>query len=287
MNTMKSTIRIKQYNINLNRLKTDQMKKNALGIFAHPDDAEFMCSGTLSLLQKAGWTIHIATMAKGDKGTTVLSREDVSSLRKEEASKSAILLGGYYHCLEFDDVYILYNRETINKTTELIRRIRPSIVFTGSPNDYMLDHEITSLIVQTACFSSGIKNMEIIEEPFEPIPYLYYCDPMEGKDKFGDLVQPSIYVNIESEIHLKEKMLNCHASQRDWLLEHHKIDEYTLFMRDLATMRGKETGTRYAEGFRQNRGHSFPPGNKLKEILGDLVSVNQNDHFNADTVFHS
>lgn len=260
------------------------MIKIALGIFAHPDDAEFMCAGTLSLLQKAGWTIHIASMARGDKGTSVHSREEVSSIRKEEASKSARLLGGQFHCLDFEDVYILYNRETINKTTGLIRRIQPSIVFTGSPNDYMLDHEITSLIVQTACFSSGIKNMEINEEPYEPIPHLYFCDPMEGKDKFGDIIQPSVYVDINSEIVVKEKMLSCHASQRNWLLEHHKIDEYILFMRDLAEMRGKESGMRYAEGFRQNLGHSFPSSNKLKEILGDLVVINQIDKITVSTI---
>lgn len=260
------------------------MIKIALGIFAHPDDAEFMCAGTLSLLQKAGWTIHIASMAKGDKGTSVHSREEVSSIRKEEASKSARLLGGHFHCLDFEDVYILYNRETINKTTGLIRRIQPSIVFTGSPNDYMLDHEITSTIVQTACFSSGIKNMEINEEPFEPIPHLYFCDPMEGKDKFGNIIQPSVYVDINSEIVVKEKMLTCHASQRNWLLEHHKIDEYILFMRDLAEMRGKESGMRYAEGFRQNLGHSFPCSNKLKEILGDLVVVTQNDQITVNSI---
>ena len=38
------------------------MNKTVLGIFAHPDDAELMCVGTLSLLKKAGWDIHIATM---------------------------------------------------------------------------------------------------------------------------------------------------------------------------------------------------------------------------------
>ena len=210
-------------------------------------------------------------MAKGDKGTTVFSREEISSIRKEEASRSAEVLGGHYHCLEFEDVYIFYNRDTINKTTNLIREVHPDIVFTASPNDYMLDHEVTSLIVQTACFSSGIKNMEINTEPFEPIPYLYYCDPMEGKDKFGILVQPSIYVDIESEIHTKEKMLSCHASQRNWLLKHHKVDEYILCMKHLAEMRGNEINKTYAEGFRQNLGHSYPSGNMLKEILGDLV----------------
>jgi len=252
------------------------MNKVALGIFAHPDDAEFMCAGTLSLLNRAGWTIHIATITKGDKGTTVFSMEEISSIRKEEASRSAEIIGGYYHCLEFEDVYIFYNRDTINKTTNLIREVHPDIVFTASPNDYMIDHEITSLIVETACFSSGIKNMEINAEPFEPIPYLYYCDPMEGKDKFGNLIQPSIYVDIESEIYTKEKMLSCHASQRNWLLKHHKVDEYVLCMKHLAEMRGNEINKVYAEGFRQNLGHSYPSYNMLKEILGDLVTVNHN-----------
>ena len=252
------------------------MNKVALGIFAHPDDAEFMCAGTLSLLSRAGWTVHIASIAKGDKGTNLLSREEIGSIRKEEASKSAEIIGGQYHCLEFEDVYIFYNRDTINAATNLIRKVHPDIVFTSSPNDYMLDHEVTSLIVETACFSSGIKNMEINTEPFEPIPYLYYCDPMEGKDKFGSLVRPSIYVNIESEILTKEKMLSCHASQRTWLLKHHKVDEYVLCMKHLAGIRGSEVNKLYAEGFRQNLGHSYPSCNKLKEILGDLVIVNHN-----------
>jgi hypothetical protein len=99
---------------------------------------------------------------------------------------------------------------------------------------------------------------------------------MEGKDKFGNLIQPSIYVDIESEIYTKEKMLSCHASQRNWLLKHHKVDEYVLCMKHLAEMRGNEINKMYAEGFRQNLGHSYPSYNMLKEILGDLVTVNHN-----------
>lgn len=122
-----------------------------------------MCTGTLSLLKKAGWSVHIATMAPGDKGTAEYTREDISSIRKSEASESAKLLSATYHCLEFEDVYIMYDRESINRTTSLIRKIKPSLVFTHSPNDYMIDHETTSKIVQTACFSASIKNLEITE----------------------------------------------------------------------------------------------------------------------------
>ena len=248
------------------------MSKTVLGIFAHPDDAEIIGSGTLLLLKKHGWSVHIATMAKGDKGTYDYSREEISRIRKKEAIKAAETISATYYCLEFEDIYVFYDRDTINKTTALLRNIKPTIVFTASPDDYMLDHEITSLIVQTACFSSGIKNMEVSEEPFEPIPYLYYCDPLEGKNKFGDQIEPSVYVNITSEILTKEKMLSCHKSQENWLLTHQE-SEYLLSMKRFAEKRGKEINVRYAEGFRQHLGHGYPQENILKEILGDLVIV--------------
>jgi len=247
------------------------MNKTVLAVFSHPDDTEIMCAGTLSLLKKQGWEIHIATMAPGDKGTTSLSREEISTIRKAEATRSATLLEGTYHCLEFEDGYILYDRDTINATTRLLRRVRPSIVFTASPQDYMVDHEMTSRIVQTACFVSGIKNMEVSEEPFEPVPYLYYSDAMEGKDILGKPVQPDIYVDITDEMDIKAQMLASHESQRNWLLMHHKIDEYILAMKRFSEKRGKEIHTTYAEGFRQHLGHSYPQENILKKILGNKV----------------
>jgi LmbE family N-acetylglucosaminyl deacetylase len=213
-------------------------------------------------------------MTPGDKGTAELSGEKISRIRKNEASESARLIGAKYHCLEFEDLYIFYNRETVNAATGIMRKVKPSIVFTASPSDYMQDHEMTGTIVQAACFASGVKNLEVDEPFFEPIPYLYYCDPLEGKDIFGKPVIPSMYVNITSEIEIKEKMLACHASQRNWLMAHHKMDEYILAMKRFAALKGKEAGTDYAEGFRQHLGHGFPQNNILLKILEEKVIVN-------------
>jgi LmbE family N-acetylglucosaminyl deacetylase len=250
------------------------MNKTVMGIFAHPDDAELVCAGTLSLLRKSGWDVHIVTLAPGDKGTAELSREEISRIRKTEAANAASIINASYHCLEFEDLYIMYDRESINRTTGMIRSVSPSIVFTASPNDYLIDHELTSLIVQAACFASGVKNMEVDETPYEPIPYLYYCDPMEGKDIFGKPVIPSFYVDISEEIKIKEQMLACHASQRNWLMTHHKMDEYILAMKRFAAERGREAGTEFAEGFRQHLGHGFPQDNILKELTGNVVRIN-------------
>lgn len=249
------------------------MNKVVLGIFAHPDDAEMVCAGTLSLLKKAGWSVHIATMAPGDKGTAEYTREEISAIRKSEAAKAAAILGASYHCLEFEDVYIMYDRISVNRTTSLLREVRPSLVFTHSPQDYMVDHETTSRIVQTACFSTGIKNLEIPETPFEPVPFLYYSDPMEGKDIFGNPVTPSFLIDITEEIPVKEEMLAYHASQRNWLLTHHKMDEYILSMKRFSGQRGSLINAAFAEGFRQHLGHGYPQVNILKEILGDKVFI--------------
>jgi len=247
------------------------MGKTVLGIFAHPDDAEFVCSGTLSLLKKAGFEVHIASMTPGDKGSAEHTKAEISEIRRAEGEKSAGLLEGTYHCLEFEDIYVLYDRETINRTTALIRRIRPMLVFTASPADYMADHEMTGRIVQTACFSAGIKNMDVADLPFESVPYLYYSDPMEGRDIFGNPVEPSLYVDVSDEMGIKEKMLSCHESQRNWLLAHHKMDEYILSMKRFSEERGKAINIFYAEGFRQHLGHGFPHDNLLKRLLGDFV----------------
>jgi len=243
-----------------------------LSLGAHPDDAEFMCAGTLALLHEQGWQIHIATFTPGDCGTVEYSREEISRIRKSEAAKAVSLLGGQYHCLECDDALIMYDRPTLLKAIALVRKVCPKIVFTLSPSDYMVDHEMSSKLTQSACFCCGIVNIETPgAEPFEPVPHLYYTDAVEGKDKFGAEIAPGLIVDTTSVIDVKTRMLVCHESQRNWLLAHHGIDEYTDQMKKLGHKRGAVIGTKFGEGFRQHLGHAYPQDNLLKVELGDLV----------------
>ena len=248
--------------------------KIVLSLGAHPDDAEFFCAGTLALLHKKGWQIHIATMTPGDCGTVQYSREEISRIRRAEAAKAASMLDGRYHCLECDDIFIMYDRPTLLKAIELMRKVQPTIVFTTSPSDYMVDHEMASKIAQTACFACGVVNIETSgAEPFEPVPHLYYMDAAEHKDKFGAEIEPSMIVDISSVMDVKEKMLCCHESQRHWLLTHHGMDEYVNMMKVCDEKRGQEIGCKYAEGFRQHLGHAYPQDNILKAELGDQVHI--------------
>jgi LmbE family N-acetylglucosaminyl deacetylase len=248
--------------------------KIALSIGAHPDDAEFMCAGTLALLRERGWQIHIATMTPGDCGTIQYTREDISRIRKGEATRAAAILDGTYHCLECGDIMIMYDRPTLLKVVALVRKVRPRIVFTLNPSDYMVDHDMASKLAQTACFCCGVVNLETPgAEPFEPIPHLYYCDPVEGKDKFGTQINPGTIVDISTATDTKKEMLCCHESQRHWLMKHHGMDEYVNMMEAFAKERGGLIGCDAGEGFRQHLGHAYPQDNILRAELGDLAHV--------------
>lgn len=242
-----------------------------LAVVSHPDDAELLCAGTLALLEDKGWHIEMATMTAGDGGSLTLSKEEISKIRRNEAAKSAELLNAGYHCLGCEDIFILYEKDILLKVIELIRKARPRMVFTMSPSCYMVDHEMTSKLTQTACFSAGVKNIETASPPLFHIPHLYYLDAMDGKDRLGDVVEPAMVVDITDSINLKEKMLTCHESQRNWLRDHHGMDEYVIAMKSFSEKQGKLVNVQYGEGFRQHLGHAYPQDNLLASELGQRV----------------
>jgi N-acetylglucosamine malate deacetylase 1 len=250
------------------------MSDVVLSILAHPDDAEFLCAGTLTrLVREHGWAAHVATMTPGDCGSAELPPDEISRIRRAEGARAAGLIGATYHCLEERDLLITYQEGTLGRVTELLRRVRARVVLTHSPADYMLDHEMTSTVVRAAAFAAPIPNFlrdQGLGPPLDHIPHLYYCDPIEGKDALGRAVEPGFCVDVSGVLETKAAMLASHASQRDWLLKHHGMDQYLQAMRDWGAARGRRCGVASAEGFRQHLGHSYPQDNLLGNLLGAL-----------------
>lgn len=239
-----------------------------LAIHAHPDDVEFLCAGTLALLKENGHEIAIASLTPGDKGTPDKAICDIATVRREEARRSAALLGAGYTCLEFLDFEIFDDDRSRRIVTEFLRRTRPDIVLTASPADYMADHEAASVLTRHAAFVAGVRNYQTGSAlPLNGIPALYYMDPLEGVDHFGNPVPPDFCVDIRATIALKEAMLACHASQREWLRQHHGVDMYIEAMKEWSATRGRLVGVPFAEGFRQHRGHAYPKENILATLL--------------------
>jgi LmbE family N-acetylglucosaminyl deacetylase len=244
-----------------------------LAFMAHPDDIEILCGGTLIHLRKRGYTIHMATMTAGDGGSMELPGEQIARVRLKEAQASADLVQATYHCAGEKDFLISYLPATIKQVVEIMRICQPFLVITHSPSDYMLDHELTSQLVRNACFCAGAPNLKTEALPaatrLAGIPYLYYAAPIENKDIWGRRVRPDIAFDTTEVMQLKEAMLTCHASQREWLMKHHGMDEFVDSMRRWSSQVGEPAGVAYAEGFCQHRGHAYPQDDKLSEILAD------------------
>lgn len=247
----------------------------ALAVLAHPDDAEFLCAGTLIRLHREhGWAIHVATMTAGDCGSAEHTPDEIGRIRKAEGKAACDAVGAVYHCLDERDLRVIFGERAVEKVCRLLNAVRPDVVFTHSPEDYHLDHEQTSHSVRAAAFAAPVPNYLHWPGHLEPhpplgrIPHLYYCDPTEGKDQFGREIAPAFRVGVAAAVEDKARMLACHESQRAWLRKHHGMDNLVESMKAWSAKRAAVAGVGYAEGFRQHLGHSFPQDNVLAKLLG-------------------
>ena len=243
-----------------------------MSLMAHPDDCEILAGGTLALLARKGWQVHIVTMAPGDCGSAELEPEEIAAVRRKEGAAGARVIGATYHCLESRDLLIMFDEPTLHRAISLTRSLAPTLVFTHSLDDYMMDHEMAARIARTVSFGYAVPHIAPgTVRKGSCVPHLYYADPIEGMDYYGNPIKPGTYVNITGAMATKTKMLKCHASQRSWLMKHHGMDEYVESMQAWGAQRGQERGVKYAEAFRQHKGHPYPHDCLLKKELGSLV----------------
>ena len=124
-------------------------------------------------------------------------------------------MGAEFYCLEFHDLCIDIDSESRRRVTEVLRKARPDIVITAPPVDYMTDHEHTSRLVRDACFCASVPNYKT--EQWDPapiterIPHLYYVDPIESVDWFGEPAPYSLLVDVTDQLDEKIDLLACHA----------------------------------------------------------------------------
>lgn len=246
--------------------------ETVLCLMAHPDDPEIWSGGTLALLAQAGWHVVTATMTPGQAGSTELNAIEISAIRRDEAAAAAAVIGAQYHCLEAEDVFITYDKPSLLKVIRLFRTVRPTLVITASPDDYMLDHEITSHLAQTACMAACIPNIETPGlTPTNQVPHLYYADAAHGKDRYGNEIVGTTMVDISSVINIKSEMVACHQTQRNWLRTISGVDEFIESMLSFSERNGKYINKKYAEGYRQHLGFSYPSNNLLADVLKTYV----------------
>jgi LmbE family N-acetylglucosaminyl deacetylase len=238
-------------------------------IHAHPDDAEILAGGTLALLAALGHDITIVTLSAGDCGSTVHGPDEIAAIRKAEAAESAALIGAKYRWGGFRDMAIFSDGPSRRAVTGLLRDLCPEIVLTAAPSDYLSDHEAASQLVRDACFAASIPNYTTPPESpaLLAIPHMYFMDPIDQRDRNGNLTVPDFTIDVASTFETKTKMLATHRSQRDWLQQQHGMDDYLKQMEDWTRACGTRAGVAFGEGFRHYKVHPYPHEPLLQRTL--------------------
>jgi len=249
-----------------------------LVISCHPDDAELMMAGTALLLRRAGCRMHYINVANGCAGSMELGPAETAAVRKKEAMRAAALLGAEFHESLIDDLEVFYSQDLIRRVTALVRQVKPDIVLTQSLEDYMEDHMNTARVAVTAAFMRGVPNYRSIPDEGAALNdvMLYHATPHTLTDMMRRPIIPEMYVDISDVIDEKEKMLACHASQKEWLDKTQGFDSYVKAMRDAALAVGRMSGRyRLAEGWRRHShvGFSRQDGNPVADLLKDRCSA--------------
>jgi LmbE family N-acetylglucosaminyl deacetylase len=221
---------------------TTDDRPRAMAIFAHPDDAEFICAGTIARLVRSGYRAQYVLATSGDKGSDNPSAtpEQLVATREAEQRAAAKILGVEevtflrHHDGEVE-VSIPFRREL----ALVLRQGRPDVVFTFDPwQRYQIhpDHRAVGMTALDAVAAAR--------------DHMYYPEQLsEGLKEqrvhnvyFFATENPNYYVDITSTIDIKIEALMAHSSQI-------RTEGLAERIRTRARVVGQETGVEFAEAF--------------------------------------
>lgn len=224
------------------------MPERVLAVYAHPDDADVSCGGTLALWSAEGAEVHVVVCAAGDKGSSDadLDPGDLSRRRAVEVERAAEALGvTSHHLLGHPDGELANDVPLRSQIVALVRSVRPDVVvcpdptavFFGSSYVNHRDHRVVGWATVDA----------VAHEARSP----HYFPGAGAAHRVHELwlsgtLEPDTWVDIAEGIDAKTEALRCHQSQvaeaGEWL---------RTFVHERAEEAGRQAGVRYAEGFRR------------------------------------
>ncbi len=189
--------------------------KTAMAVFAHPDDADFVCSGTAARWADEGWTVYYVLATSGDKGTHQegLSRQELAAIREEEQRAAARILG-LKDCifLGYPDGFLEDDDELRGDLVRLFRRYKPDLVITWDafrPSFNHRDHRNIGIAARDAVYPAVRDHLYYAELSTDGVAPAHKVDEMllSGTESADG------YVNIERYVDAKIDALLCHKSQ--------------------------------------------------------------------------
>lgn len=178
---------------------------DVLAIFAHRDDAELTCGGTLIKVAGQGHRAGILDLTAGELGSL-----GSAELRAQEAERAAAVMGlAVRENLGLADAGITNTPETRRLVARVIRRFRPAIVIAPAQQGRHPDHRVTAELVRDACFISGLAKIEPDLPKHRPRKVLHCLSYRE------DHLRPTFVVDISAEFDRKLEAIRCYGSQFD------------------------------------------------------------------------
>jgi LmbE family N-acetylglucosaminyl deacetylase len=223
----------------------DERPAVALAIFAHPDDPEVACAGTLASWVAAGCQAHLVIANSGDKGTGTNPKK-LARARQAEAEEAAAVLGlASLDALSYPDGELENTSELRSKLISRIRSIRPDIVIAPDPtavffgDSYVNHHDHRAL---------GWAVLDIIGSMAGGALYVPEAGPPHQVSTLllAGTLEPDTWVDIGPSLDKKLAALRCHVSQLDG-----GEDVVAELVEARAADAGRAAGVRYAEGFRR------------------------------------
>jgi LmbE family N-acetylglucosaminyl deacetylase len=211
-------------------------------VMAHPDDAEFLCSGMVARLIESGFRAQYVLVTSGDKGSDDpdATPEGLAATREAEQMAAAEVLGvEEVAFLRHHDGEVEASLAFRRELAEVIRRGRPDIVLTFDPWQRYQVHPDHRAVGQTAldAIAAARDPMYYPEQVAEGLAahrahnvYLFATD------------EPNYYADISGVMEKKIAALKAHASQ----IKGRDIEEF-IRARDRAT--GAALGLAYAEAY--------------------------------------
>lgn len=186
----------------------------AMVIMAHPDDAEFLCSGTVAKWCAEGWDVIYVLATGGDKGThdPEMHPEKLAAIREAE-QRAACRVLGVRECvfLGYPDGFTLDEHEFRGQIVRLLRQYRPDVVITwdafrGTFNHR--DHRTVGTVTSDAIYPL------VRDRLFYPA---HEDDGLESHQVNEVLLagadKPDYVVDITAHWETKIEAIVCHASQ--------------------------------------------------------------------------
>lgn len=229
----------------------DEVPERALAVYAHPDDPEVSCGGTLASWAAAGAEVHVVIGAKGEKGTADpdVDIDALAARRADEVAAAAAALGlAGVHLLGHPDGELDAVADLRGEIVGLIRTLRPSTVVCPDPTAVLFGDGYVSHVDHRTI---GWATLDAVA-PAAASPHYF---PERGPAHqvatllLSGTLDPDVWVDIEGVLDEKIAALFAHASQLaddadEWLGD---------FVRQRAADEGRRAGVGHAESFRRIR----------------------------------